>query len=317
MRWLSTLAVVFALCFGNGGAQANSAWGENYFPDLEVVDQDGRKLKFYSDVLKGKQVVISFMFTSCEDLCPITTSRLVQVKSLLGRSASKDLLFVSLSVDPANDTPEKLRAFADAFGTGENWILLTGKKEVMRQINSKLGNKSKARSQHRNEVVLGNEALGEWQRNSAFIEPERLAFDILQLDPQWRATPRAVSFETTNAEGVTLKSEPGQVLFRKLCSSCHTVGVGARVGPDLRDVTERREESWLKKFIANPRKMVRAGDQQAVELDQAFPGVSMPAMGLSEVDIKDVLEFLSSSSAKIKVGNAITSSNQADHHQHQ
>jgi protein SCO1 len=301
MRWLSTLVFCLALHFVAGGAQANS-WGKEYFPDVEVVDQDGRKLKFYSDVLKGKQVVISFMFTSCVDLCPITTARLAQVKALLGKGASKDLLFVSLSVDPENDTPEKLKAFSEAFGTGDNWILLTGTKSAMRAINFKLGNKSEVRSQHRNEVVLGNEALGEWQRSSAFIEPERLAFDILQLDPEWRDTPRAVSFDTTSADGTVMTSQPGQVLFRKLCSSCHTVGVGKRVGPDLLDVTEHRSEKWLKTFIANPPKMVRGGDEQAVALDRAFPGVSMPAMGLTEADLTDVLSYLKAASEQVKIG---------------
>lgn len=269
VRWLRVGACILALAGVVSTAEAASPWGAGYFPDLEVTDQDGRKLKFYSDVLKGNQVVISFIFTACEDLCPVTTARLTQVKALLGPSVSPKLRFISLSVDPENDTPEKLKAFGEAFGTGENWLLLTGSKETMTAINAKLGNRTTARSEHRNEVVLGNEPDGEWARNSAFIEPERLAFDILQLDPEWRAKPQAVTFSSSGA-GAELKSEQGQVLFRKLCSSCHTVGVGKRVGPDLLAVTEHRSEAWLKDFIANPKAMMRR-DADARAIGEAFP----------------------------------------------
>ena len=56
-------------------AQTNP-WGANYFPNVPVVDQDGRTLNFYDDVIKGKMVVVSFIYTSCPDICPLTTARL-------------------------------------------------------------------------------------------------------------------------------------------------------------------------------------------------------------------------------------------------
>jgi cytochrome oxidase Cu insertion factor (SCO1/SenC/PrrC family) len=96
-------------------------WGASYFPNLPVIDQNGRTLKFYDDVIKGKIVIISFIYTTCQDACPLTTARLVQLADKLektGAVVGRDLFFVSMSVDPNNDTPERLKAFADAFDMG-------------------------------------------------------------------------------------------------------------------------------------------------------------------------------------------------------
>src|SRR5712691_12730776 len=88
-------------------AQGNRR-GENYFPNLPVVTQDGKTLRFYDDVIKGKIVVISFIYTSCPDICPLTTARMAQVEEKLGAVVGRDIFMVSMTVDPENDTPERL-----------------------------------------------------------------------------------------------------------------------------------------------------------------------------------------------------------------
>src|SRR4051794_20248844 len=75
-------------------------WGEGYFPNLPVVTQDGKTLRFYDDVIKGKIVLVSFIYTSCPDICPLTTARLTQVEDKLGDMVGRDIFFVSLTVDP-------------------------------------------------------------------------------------------------------------------------------------------------------------------------------------------------------------------------
>src|SRR5262249_33455984 len=81
-------------------------WGANYFPNVPVIDQNGRTLTFYDDVIKGKIVVISFIYTSCQDLCPLTTAKMAQLEDKLDGAVGRDLFFISISVDPENDTPE-------------------------------------------------------------------------------------------------------------------------------------------------------------------------------------------------------------------
>ena len=83
-----------------------------YFTDLEVVDQNGRRLRFYTDVLKGRVVLINFVFTNCPDACPMITQKLVQVRNQLVDSVKDDIWFVSISVDPERDTPASMKAFA-------------------------------------------------------------------------------------------------------------------------------------------------------------------------------------------------------------
>src|SRR5262245_5393548 len=90
-------------------------WGEGYLPNLPVVTQEGKTLRFYDDVIKGKAVIINFIYTNCPDICGLTTARLSQVEDRLGDAAGRDVFFVSLSVDPEHDTPEKLKEYADAF----------------------------------------------------------------------------------------------------------------------------------------------------------------------------------------------------------
>jgi protein SCO1 len=285
-------------------ANAEDAWGQSYFTNLEVVDQNGRKLRFYDDVLKNKQVVVSFIYTTCKELCPISTARLVTVKDLLERRADSKVTFVSISVDPKFDTPEKLKAYAEAFGTGDDWLLLTGKPDVMKTIASRLGNREEKKEQHRSEVVLGNAKTGDWSRNSPFIEPERLALDILQLDPDWQNTKRDTSQDNAFNSVASMPDTQGEGLFRKLCSSCHTVGVGTRIGPDLRDVHERRKESWLVKFITQPDKMLKEKDPIALALNKKFPVAVMPSLGLTETDARDVMAYLKNKSTFLQKARA-------------
>jgi protein SCO1 len=309
--WTRVLEIALAIGLSASIAVAEDQWGQSYFTNLEVVDQDGRKLRFYDDVLKGRQVVISFIFTTCKEICPLSTSRLARVKDILGKRDG--LTFVSISVDPENDTPEKLKAYADAFSVGENWLFLTGNTENLKTIAAKLGNREKFKELHRNEIVLGNASTGEWARNSAFIEPERLALDILQLDPEWRDNVRDNSKDNAYNIVQVLPDHPGESLFRKLCISCHTVGVGVRVGPDLRNVHERRKGEWLVNFIMKPDKMLEGKDPVAVALNKEFPVANMPSLGLTETDAEDLISYLKFSSQKIDVEQEPQAESQAGH----
>jgi protein SCO1 len=140
-------------------AQAQGGhWGEGYFPNLPVVTQDGKTARFYDDLLKGKLVVINFIYTSCQDICPVATARLAQVEDKLGDRMGRDFFFISMTVDPERDTPERLKEYAQAFGAGPGWSFVTGKSADIRAINYKLGERSTNLSEHRNEIVLGNES---------------------------------------------------------------------------------------------------------------------------------------------------------------
>jgi protein SCO1/2 len=276
--------------------------GADYFPNLPVVTQDGKVLKFYDDVIKDKIVLISFIYTNCPDLCPLTTARITQVEDRLGDMVGRDIFFISMTVDPERDTPERLKEFATAFGVGPGWLFLTGKPEDIRRINSSLGDKSRNLSEHRNEIVLGNDTTGEWQRNSAFGDLDRLIMDIRSMDPKWRNEVHPPKFDAASNTGYALDLQPGQSLFKKLCAPCHTIGVGDRVGPDLRGATERREQPWLTRFIRTPEKVRAEKDPVATSLAAKFPGVRMPNLGLSEIDAGDLITYIRTQTSHLADG---------------
>src|SRR5262249_23399752 len=159
---------------------------------------------------------------------------------------------VSLTVDPERDTPQRLKEFSQAFDAGPGWLFLTGTPEDMKRINASLGDKNRSLDDHRNEIVLGNDATGEWMRNTVFGDLERLVIDIRAMGPRWRNEVRKPQFDSHSDTGYALGLQPGQSLFKKICAPCHTIGVGDRVGPDLRGVTERRDHVWLADFIQHP-----------------------------------------------------------------
>ena len=280
-----------------GGAEAQDR-REGYFPNLPVVTHDGRTVRFYDDLIKDKIVIVSFIYTSCTDICPVTTARLAQVEEKLGAVVGRDIFIISLTVDPENDTPDKLKAYAEAFDAGPGWLFVTGKPADIKAINYRLGERSKDLSQHRNEIVLGNDATGEWQRDNVLGDIDRVVMTIRAMDPKWRDQVRVPPRTNAMNTGLHMGDQPGQAMFKKICAPCHTIGVGDRVGPDLRGVTERRERAWLFSYLRDPAAM-RKHDPVAIEMAAKFETVRMPNLRLSDVDTADLISYLTQETAKL------------------
>jgi protein SCO1/2 len=287
-RTVVLLLALSALALTAASEAHASRRGKNYFPGLEVVTHHGRPVLFHEDLLKGKIFVINFIYTSCTEVCPLSTARLSELQDKLGDSMGRDIFFYSISVDPDTDTPERLKEYADTFGAGPGWLFLTGKPQDIYTIRDKLGDRGKSLSQHRTEVLLGNGQTNEWARNTIFGDLNALAIAVRQMDPNWRLEP------TKKAKSVIvdLESRPGEALFTRLCNGCHTVGKGNKVGPDLAGITARRDRDWLLDFISEPEKMRRQKDPVALELVANFPTVRMPPMGVPKQDAADLLAYI-------------------------
>jgi protein SCO1 len=316
---LAGIAMLAALATGvpQSAEAQDRRWGEGYFPNLPVVTQDGKTLRFYEDLLKGKIVVINFIYTSCQDICPIATARLAQVEEKLGEQMGRDFFFISMTVDPERDTPERLKEYADAFGAGPGWFFVTGKPEDIRAINYKLGERSRSLSEHRNEVVLANEPEGQFQRDNLFGDLDRLVVTIRGMDAKWRDEVRTVPTSPLSNTGLQMRNQPGEALYRKICAPCHTIGVGDRVGPDLRGVTQRRDHAWLSSFIRSPARMRAQQDPVALELAAKFSAVRMPAVGLTEVDAADLINYLEVQNARLEEPGTTSTSAGHDHQHHE
>lgn len=145
-----------------------------YFGDVELIDQHGRKLRFYSDVLKGKTVVINALFTTCTNVCPPISRNFVRIQEALGERLGKDVFLVSITVDPVNDTPEKLKEYAQKFHARAGWWFLTGTKENIDQALYKLGQYVQDKNSHKTIILIGNEATGLWKKAFGLASAEDL-----------------------------------------------------------------------------------------------------------------------------------------------
>ena len=156
-----------------------------YFPDVNLVTQDGRRVRFYSDLLRGKVVLINFIFTRCKELCPRTTTNMRRVQELLGNEIGRTVHIISITVDPDNDTPAVLKAYAEAAGAGRGWEFLTGDTEDIESIRRKLGVFDREEDDnpmlHTGMLVYGNERTGKWRGVYVMAKPEVIARSVLKL----------------------------------------------------------------------------------------------------------------------------------------
>ncbi len=147
---------------------------EKYFTDVELLDQDGRKLRFYSDVLKGKIVVVNVFFITCVSICPPMNRNMEKIQAALGDRVGRDVFLVSLTVDPLNDTPPRMKEYAQRFHAKPGWLFLTGKKENVDWALYKLGQYVKARDDHSTIIIVGNESTGLWKKAFGLGKAEEL-----------------------------------------------------------------------------------------------------------------------------------------------
>ena len=294
MRALATGVALLLL----GAAPAYSKkWDADYFPNVELTTQDGKKVRFYDDVIKGKAVAINAIFTTCKDVCPLETANLVQLRKVLGERVGRDVHLYSISIDPQRDTPEVLKEYAEKFGA--DWTFLTGRPEDIRLVMKKLAlirdrdNPTSRESHHAAYLIVGDESAGQWTRFSAVDSPRFLAARMGSA-LGWRETEPQKSY----AEAKPITVHNGQRLFASKCSACHTIGKGDRLGPDLAGVTERRDRTWLARYIQEPDEVLAAGDPIAAALYNRYKKVGMPNLRLGASDVADLVSYLEQRQAK-------------------
>jgi len=283
--------------------QKGSPWGANYFPNVMLTTQDGKTVRFYDDLIKDKVVAVNLIYTTCKYNCPLETARLAQVQRMLGDRVGKDIFFYSITIDPKQDTPPALKAYAEKYHAGPGWLFLTGKQEDIDLISKRLGLDSLPSpsdpDRHMPALLIGNAATGLWMRNSAMDNPRFLALKLEQM-LGWEKAREGVK------TAAKLDIDKGQYLFATQCGACHTIGRGDKVGPDLLGVTKTRERAWLARFIATPDKMLEEKDPIAAALFKKYKEIRMPNLGLHEVDVATVIEYMQAQTAALEKEKAGT-----------
>jgi cytochrome oxidase Cu insertion factor (SCO1/SenC/PrrC family) len=150
-------------------------------PDVEVLDQDGNALHFYRDLIKDKTVAINFIFTNCTTICPPLAATFARVQKEMGDKVGKEVHFISISVDPLTDTPERLKAWGAKFKAGAGWTFVTGDKQEMDQLLNALGAAVAKREDHSPAMIIGNDAKGVWTRTYGLAKTGQIVGLILDV----------------------------------------------------------------------------------------------------------------------------------------
>ena len=281
------------------GAFERKPWGAQHFPNVVLTTQHGTKVRLYDDLLKGKAVAVNTFFAGCGDVCPLGTAKMLELQKLLGDRVGRDIFFYSISVDPFNDTPQAMQAYADRFNIGPGWLFLTGSEKDVQIASRKLGlgalEATAPRDNHSTTLMVGHEPSGQWMKNSVTDNPRFVAGSI-QTFLGWPDLLQSRKY----AEATPLQVTNGQFLFQNGCMACHSIGGGDKIGPDLLGITERRQRSWLEKFVLVPDEVLAAGDPVANELLKKYKGVRMPNLGLSREEVADILAHVETRTAEVR-----------------
>ena len=291
--------------------KSNDIWGKDYFPNIELTTSKGEKVRFYDDLIKDKVVAVNFIYTSCGEMCPVETARLKTVSQILGDRMGKDVFFYSITIDPDRDSVAVLDAYSKKFKTGEGWTFLMGDEEDIRLLRKKMGlyistidEDERELSDHNVNLVIGNQALGRWVKRSPLENPYVIANQMGNWLHNWKQ-PRKNRNKYEDAPKLRQITE-GEMKFRNMCTSCHVISGGIakipnapQIGPDLFGVGKVRDPQWLTRWLKEPDVMLAEKDPIAVALIEKYQ-VVMPNFSLSEVDVKNILQFIENETYRLE-----------------
>jgi protein SCO1/2 len=183
-------SLAFAALASSGNAQKLHQDGPEWFTNVEVRTHDGRTLRFYDDVMKGKILLLNFFYTECDAICPLMTENLSRVQDLLGSRVGKDIFMVSISLHPEHDIPKVLAAYARSYSVGPGWLFLTGRNDDIELLRHRLGfvdsdpTEDADLDQHIGTVRIANEPMHRWTMSPALLDPVALVRAIKRVIPE-------------------------------------------------------------------------------------------------------------------------------------
>lgn len=162
-----------------------------YFPDVTLVTQDNQRVRFYSDLIRGKVVTINMFYAKCAGVCPRITANLAKVQRLLGDRVGRDIFMYSITLKPEEDTPGVIKDFAAMYHTGPGWTFLTGRPSDIEHLRVSLGFTypdpavDKDTEQHIGNIRYGNEPYILWSACPGMAHAEWIVETL-----QWVMQPR-------------------------------------------------------------------------------------------------------------------------------
>lgn len=160
------------------------------FPDEALYDQDGRPVKLVSDVVGDRLVVMDFVFTSCTTICPLLSGIMSGVQEGLGDEGG-DVSLVSVTVDPARDTPARLKAYAQKWKAKPGWTFLTGERDAVKRVLEAAGAYTADFTAHPPMVLVGDGKSGKWTRLNGFPKRTQVLAELSALRQRRAASATA------------------------------------------------------------------------------------------------------------------------------
>lgn len=157
-------------------------------PNTRLITHEGREVRFYDDLIRGKVVAINLMYAQCSGICPRSTSNLLRVQEMLGERAGRDVFMYSITLQPEQDIPRGLKLYAERHGVGPGWLFLTGAPRDILDLRYRLGFYDpdpvvdNDKSTHTGMVRIGNDNFDRWTMAPALTEPEQILATINHVD---------------------------------------------------------------------------------------------------------------------------------------
>jgi protein SCO1/2 len=142
--------------------------------DEALLDQAGRRVRLASEVIGGRIAIVNFIYTTCTTVCPIASATFAQLQDRLGAELGKEVVLVSISVDPVRDTPARLSEISARFGARPGWTWLTGAKREVDGVLKGFGAYAPNVEDHPAMVLVGDASGGGWTRFFGFPSVEQL-----------------------------------------------------------------------------------------------------------------------------------------------
>jgi cytochrome oxidase Cu insertion factor (SCO1/SenC/PrrC family) len=149
--------------------------------DAELLDTEGKPLRFRSEALGDTLVVLDFVYTTCTTVCPVLSAVFARVQGRLGDRLGTEVQLVSLTVDPTRDTPARLKAYSTQLGAKAGWRWLTGRQDSVRQVLVGLGAYKADFANHSPMVLVGDPRTGTWARLNGFPTEEQILAKVDEL----------------------------------------------------------------------------------------------------------------------------------------
>jgi protein SCO1/2 len=150
-------------------------------PDTMLTDQHGKTVKFKSDAVADRLLLINFIYTTCTTVCPVQSALFAELQQRLGERVGTEVSMISVTVDPLRDTPLRLKQFAEQYKVGPGWRFFTGSRQAVDEVLTAFGVYTPNFADHPAVVLVGDPRSGEWGRFFGFPGSDQIMSKLNQL----------------------------------------------------------------------------------------------------------------------------------------